>query len=114
MKHFKIAALLLFGLSFVTCDVMADGGSIEYFGSKTGLFKACKGELLHVCKRIKYPNNFTEPTPNPGIVEIPEYGLMSVKEEIVPEECVTVVYDGVEYEIPMSWINFEDGSIAPH
>lgn len=114
MKKLKIVALLFGGLSFLTCDVMAGGGAtVEYYGSKTGLFKACKGELLTVCKRIQYPDKFTdELSPFPGGFDVFKPDLMSV-EEAVPEEYATVVYDGVEYMIPVSWINIEDGSIIP-
>ncbi len=112
MKNLKIIALLFLGGLFVTCDVMAEGGAtVEYYGSKAGLLRPCKGPLLTVCKRIQYPDRFTELSPLPEGPRVVQ--PLSVSEETISEEYVTVVYDGAEYMIPVSWINIEDGSIVP-
>lgn len=126
MKKLHMIALLAIICLFTTSSAFA-GSTVEYFGSKSGLFRPCKGDAIRVCKRIttdlvKIPDfpkfeDQLDPSDFPKFELYPGTG----KGEIMPmsmenqedEESVIVEYDGVEYQVPISWINFEDGSITP-
>lgn len=120
-KNCKFVLLVITALFFGNY-LMA--GSIEWYGRKSGLFRPCRGESIRLCKRIttvdEYPIVPTYPLNpvNPGLTPIdPDKPIidimpMSMNEESQSEDVI-VEYDGVEYQIPRSWINFEDGSITP-
>lgn len=116
MKRTIIGGFFAIALLFVANGATA--GTIEYYGARAGLFKACKGDLITVCKRV---------TTGGGQVReeemIPEqYPVLDPETEEdgrhpmplragAPEEFMIVEYDGVQYQIPASRINLQDGSI---
>ena len=99
----KIKILTLVGILTLTfCTVQeTKADTIEYYGSKAGLFRPCRGTLLRICKRII----ITEKNDKP--IE-----ALSLNEDATEmPQTVIVEYDGVQYVVPAEAVNWEDGSI---
>lgn len=121
MKKFLFSALACAMLLPATV-VQADDREVVYFGSKTTIRGACKGITDRVCKRIIEGGN-----DGGGIIDIPDIPPFD-GDLVIPidppgdwmnplgvsdDTQVIVECDGMYYECPAGWVNWEDGSITP-
>ena len=90
------------------CSSVVNADTIEYYGSKAGLCRPCKGRVDQVCKRI-YQDDDREKFQGNTTGEKASGFLAPAA--IEPSETVTVEYDGIQYVIPADAINWADGSI---
>ncbi len=104
------------------------GGKITYYGEKAGILRPCMGAPVAVCKEIIIndgDDGRLDPTFPPGGDDVRPF-LPGGDEVTIPGEDdylrplsvsddtqVTVIVDGMYYECPASWVNWEDGSITP-
>ena len=120
MKKFLFSALAC-AMLLPAVTVQADDREVVYYGSKTTIRGACKGITDRVCKRISEGGN-----DDGGIIDIPDIppfdgelrplfpsGAGSNPLGVSDDAQVIVECDGMVYECPASWVNWEDGSITP-
>lgn len=117
MKKIIVISFSIF--AFLTLfGTQANAGSIKYYGSKAGLFRACKGDLVAVCKEVTTDTKLNTKIDDSLISDIAPLSVDDddwtyQQQSNTETEEVTVIYDGVEYVIPANAINWEDGSINP-
>lgn len=114
MKKIIVISFSIF--AFLTLfGTQANAGSIKYYGSKAGLFRACKGDLVAVCKEVTTDKVSTKIDDSLitdiAPLSVDDADFPSMEQSNAEAEEVTVIYDGVEYVIPAKAINWEDGSI---
>ena len=103
------------------------GGKITWEGRKTNIFGQCVGDAVTVCKEVIINDGGDgrlDPTFPPGddiTIGGGEYIGIGIGDDdpyvkvksMSDDTQVTVVFDGMYYECPASWVNWEDGSITP-
>ena len=106
--------------------VQADDQKEEriYYGARSSFREACVGPATRVCKRIILGDRDDDGglgpifPPDDDDIHI-DVGDWNRGDMILnPSSCdgntqVTVICDGMYYECPASWVNWEDGSITP-
>lgn len=108
MKRFYAIALSVVALSLCV-STNANAGSIKYYGSKAGLFRACKGDLVAVCKEVTTEKYVSKD--DVCLIDLLDLNEEDEASTVDQTEYAIVKYDGVEYLIPLKNINLEDGSI---
>ena len=114
MKFLSFKTFVFLAFCTLSC-VQINAGSIKYYGSKAGWFRPCKGDLVAVCKEV-ITNTEDELKPQPAPDSMIEFN--NIKQESNNQEQVLhsgneliILYDGIEYTIPIEAFNWEDGSI---
>ena len=125
MKKFLFSALAC-AMLLPAVTVQA-GGRITWKGEKAGILRPCKGAPVGICKEVVINDGgdgrLDDLVDPPGGFE-PVYPIDPPDDwdwgdtVFHPSSCnddtqVTVVFDGMYYECPASWVNWEDGSITP-
>lgn len=108
MKRFYAIALSVVALSLCV-STNANAGSIKYYGSKAGLFRPCRGDLVSVCKEIITDKVVAKD--DACVIASLALDQEDETSTVDQTEYAIVKYDGVEYLIPLENINLEDGSI---
>ena len=102
------------------------GGKVTYYGEEVGILRPCKGAPIGICKEViihdggNGDDGRLDPTFPPGDDDIYidigdwDWGDMILNPSSYDGNAqVTVICDGMYYECPASWVNWEDGSITP-
>ena len=106
------------------------GGKVTYYGEEVGILRPCKGAPIGICKEViihdggNGDDGRLDPTFPPGddiTIGGGEYIGIGIGDDdpyvkvknVSDDMQVTVICDGMHYECPASWVNWEDGSITP-
>ena len=124
MKKFLFSALAC-AMLLPAVTVQA-GGKVTYYGARTTFWGACVGDAVTVCKEVIIndggdgrlddlvdpPGGF-DPVYPIDPIDPPGGGDWIKPLSVSDGTQVTVICDGMYYECPASWVNWEDGSITP-
>lgn len=101
MKKYVLSLISVFTLALCFSPKVDAKETIEYYGSKAGLLRPCKGSLDQVCKRIIREDDELQLNQK----SIDGFRLDGQNETVIIE------YDGMQYVVPADAVNWEDGSI---
>lgn len=107
-----IFALLLF--AFCASAFADDTYVITYYGTRTGWFRACKGETTRACKIIVTvkPSKFLEAENNVYYIQADELTTLEIDDFSADDtSSCTVLYDGSSYAVSPNQVNFQTGEI---
>ncbi len=101
-------ALVTIVLGASSLNFKADAQVVEYYGSKSGLFTPCRGDLVSVCKRISPANEIQTGDYDGPLNTIIGRFLSPQKPQ---ERYVIIEQGGRKVTVLECNVNFKDGSV---